>query len=274
MRHLLLFLLLCTALPLTAAEEAAADTAQAQPQQEQPSQEQAQPQPQEQPPAEAAPQESTAQKEEPAKEGGDAQKEEPAKEGDDAKKDDGKKEGEEEGGDDDSGDSDGEFYIAAKAELGFGFSSVNDNVVMSIAPRNSMFDFEAGIGGEFGYKFWIPFEVGLGFAYRYRVLADGADLLNYGNGHSMLPYVAARFYIPLVVFDLYPDIRLGCDIHIGGDDTTIPLFYGSVGVGFLFLEYFLVEASYSFEIGNELTGANKIKNWQLNVFTIRGGVRF
>lgn len=269
MRHVLLFLLLCAVPPLTAAEEAAADTAQAQPQQEQPAQEQAQPQPQEQPPAEAAaPQDDTAQKEEPAKEGDEAKKD------DAAKKDDGKKEGEEEGGDDDSGDSDGEFYIAAKTELGFGFSSVNDNVVMSIAPRNSMFDFEAGIGGEVGYKFSIPFEVGLGFAYRYRVLADGADLLNYGNGHSMLPYVAARFYIPLIVFDLYPDIRLGCDIHIGGDDTTIPLFYGQVGVGFLFLSYFLVELGYSFEIGNELTGANKIKNWQLNVFTIRGGVRF
>ncbi len=273
MRHVLLFLLLCAALPLTAAEEAAADTAQAQPQpqQEQPAQEQAQPQPQpqEQPAAEAAPQQDdTAQKEETAKDGDEAPKD------DAAKKDDGKKEGEEEGGGDDSGDSGGEFFIAAKAELGFGFSSVNDNVVMSIAPRNSMFDFEAGIGVEGGYKFAIPFEVGLGFAYRYRVLADGADLLNFGNGNSMLPYVAARFYIPLVIFKLYPDVRLGCDIHLGGDDTTIPLFYGSVGVGFLFLEYFLIEASYSFEIGNELTGANRIENWQLNVFTVRGGVRF
>ncbi len=272
MRHLLLFLLLCTALPLTAAEEAAADTAQAQPQQEQPSQEQAQPQPQEQPDADAAPQQDdTAQKEEPSKESDEAKKE------DAAKKDEEKKEGEEEGGDDDNKESGGEFFIAAKAELGFGFSSVNNyaiNGISYLVQDKTMFDFEAGIGVEGGYKFAIPFEVGLGLAYRYRVLADGADLLNFGNGNSILPYVAARFYIPLVIFELYPDIRLGCDVHLGGNDTTIPLFYGSVGVGFLFLEYFLIEASYSFEIGNELTGANRIKNWQLNVFTIRGGVRF
>jgi hypothetical protein len=52
------------------------------------------------------------------------------------------------------------------------------------------------------------------------------------------------------------------------------LFYGSVGIGILFLKFFVTELAYSFEIGQELTGANKIKNWRLNVFTVRFGVRF
>jgi hypothetical protein len=87
--------------------------------------------------------------------------------------------------DDDDDDDDGEFFFAAKTELGFGFSSVNSNAVF-IAPNGSMFDLEAGLGVEGGYKFDIPFELGLGFAYRYRLLADGADTVHFGTGHSLL----------------------------------------------------------------------------------------